>query len=463
MTVAAARRLMVLPRPTTWHLFAILLIAVLGSEYWDKNALDLGGVMLPWPRFMATMLLLPLIIRPPDWKWSAFTRLPAHLAPLILFWLVCGASVVAVQFAPGPSTTRDFLKTFAHLSVYVLFVCIVVRFATFWRLSLLVRAYYLLGIVAAVISIVQWVHGTFGMFEFLRPLRLQSAEYEVGLGLTAGFRASSIFGEPSWAARYYVHFIALALAFWTRTRERKHLLVAGLCLMAFYAANSLLGYVILCSFAVIGLLAAASGRNMFSATRRHKIGFGAAAYVCLLVWLTGMTPRPPDLIGRSIARIDLVRQGGGAAGNRIDSVFAGLKVWNLSPVLGVGLGNIDSYIVNFYEDPAWVLRSQFASDSLYVQVLAETGIFGLLAFLWFWFRLLWFAAPAGYGSTAGIEGDVFTWMRFLQLDLLAQAIGMVNASDYLNPHLWTVVAIVLACKTVLLTRNVSSPAHEASV
>jgi hypothetical protein len=107
--------------------------------------------------------------------------------------------------------------------------------------------------------------------------------------------------------------------------------------------------------------------------------------------------------------------------------------------------------VPFYQDPAWVLRSQYASDSLYVQVLAETGIPGLLTFLWFWGRLLWFRSP-GPGVLAGHAdaARAYGWLRYLQIDLFAQAVGMLNTSDYLNPHLWTVVAIVLACKVLVI-------------
>ncbi|MEO6213079.1 MAG: O-antigen ligase family protein [Vicinamibacterales bacterium] len=462
MNVAAARRLLVLPRPTTWQLFVVLLVATLGSEYWDKDPVTfVAGLQLPWPRFMAVVLLLPLIVPPRDWRWSAVTRLPAHLRPMIVFWLACAVSVVAIPFAPGRSTVGEFLKTFFHLSVYIVFVCVLVKWATPQRVSLLVKVYYGLGAAAAVLSILQWVHGTLGLFEFLAPLRFQSGEYDVGVGLTTGFRAASSFGEPSWAARYYVHFIALALAFWFRTGARRHLVVLVLCLVAFYAANSLLGYVIFVAFAIVGLLAQAWSRSTFSLSRRQKIGLVATAAVCLLIWLSGAAPRLPDLMDRSVARVGLVLQGGGGAGNRIDSVFAGLEVWKLAPILGVGLGNIDAYIVDFYLDPAWVLRSRFASDSLYVQILAETGIFGLTAFLWFWFRLLWFSAPGDYGSRPGVQGDLYTWMRFLQLDLFAQAVGMANASDYLNPHLWTVIAMVLACKTVLLAEGRTAALNEA--
>lgn len=451
MTQAGARKFMTLKRPTGWHLFVALLIFALGSEYWNKDPLTVGaGFQLPWPRFVLALAAIPLVIPPGQWRWSVFLRIPAPLGPMFLFWFCCGLSILSVVYAPGRSETLQFVKTFAHLTTYIIFVYVIVRWITWPRLLLLVKAYFALGIAAAFLSLLQYVHGTLGVFGWAEALKFQSAESQIGLGLTTGFRASSIFGEPSWAARYYVHFMALSLAFWWNTRKRRYLAALLLFVLAFYTANSLLGYVIAGSFAVCVLIGQMWRHNVFSLTPRKKIAFGIAAYACLLLWLAGVSPRLPDLINRSIARVPLVIQGGGGAGNRIDSFFAGLAVWRLAPVAGVGLGNIGPYIVDFYTDPAWVLRSRFGSDSLYIQLLAEIGVVGLLAFLWFLFRLLWFAAPRGFHTHANPEtAQIYLWLRFLQLDMLAQAIGMLNAADYLNPHLWTVVAILLACKTLL--------------
>ena len=463
MKTSDVRRWMVLPRPTGWRCFVLLLMAALGMEYWNKDALELGPVQVPWPRFMLPLLFLPLLIPVRDRRWSAVSSLPSPLAPMLFFWICCGLSIVSVVLAPA-SDPIQFVKTFVHLTMYVVFVCVVVKWITWRRLVLLVHSYYALGVAAAVLSLLQMAHGGLGLFPWVAPILLQSAEYGVGEGLTTGFRASSFFGEPSWAARYYVHFIALALAFWVQTRRRRHLGALALFIVAFYGANSLLGYVILGTFLVpAAAVQLWRSRSMFALGPKQKLALSVVAYASLFLWLVDLTPELPDLLGRSVARVGLVLQGGGGAGNRIDSVFAGLEVWKLAPVFGVGLGNIDRYIVPFYQDPAWVLRTQYASDSLYVQLLAETGFAGLLAFLWFWGRLLWFPTPAASVLAANPEiARPYGWLRFLQLDLFAQAVGMANASDYLNPHLWTVVAIALSCKVVITRTARAEPAPVAA-
>jgi len=459
MTYADVRRLGVIPRPTGWHLFLCLLLLALASEYWDKNPLTLGSsLQVPWPRFLACMLVLPLIVHANDWRWSRLLRLPSPLAGLIVFWGCCGLSVLGLLFAPGRADAAQFLKTFVHLSTYIVFVCVLVKWMTWPRFLMLIRGYYVLGVAAALLALLQFVHGTFGWFPFLAPLRFQSFEYEVGPNLTAGFRASSFFGEASWASRYYVHFIALALAFWWHSGKRRHLAALTLFVLAFYVANSLLGYVILGAFIAATALTQMWRRNMFSLSPMKKTAIVGGAYLLLLLWLVGLTPPVPDLIDRSIARVNLFAQGGGAAGNRFDSVWAGLEVWKLAPTFGVGLGNIGSYIVEFYKEKEYIFRSRYGSDSLYVQLLAETGLVGLIGFVWFWGHLLRFGAAGSVVRTTSKARLAYACLRFLQLDLLAQAVGMLNYADYLNPHFWTVVAIVLSCKALLARERVAAPA-----
>jgi hypothetical protein len=48
------------------------------------------------------------------------------------------------------------------------------------------------------------------------------------------------------------------------------------------------------------------------------------------------------------------------------------------------------------------------------------------------------------------------------MDALAQAVGMLNYSDYLSPHLWTVVGIMLACRGVVRHATVPQLTERAS-
>ena len=454
-------------RPTGWRLFVLLLVAALATEYWDKNPLVLpGGIDVPWARFVLAMAVAPLAITANAWRWSALARVPGEMRPLLAFYAACALSVVGLLLNPLASDgLLQYVKTLAHLSLYVLLVYVIVKRITWERIQTLVRAYYLLGVAAALLALAQFVSGTFGIFPWMTAFYFRSAEYEVGGGIFMGFRASSIFGEPSWAARYYIHWIALSCAYWWFTRQQRYLWALGLFGLAFYVANSLLGYVLLATFALGLLVSFMWQRNMLSLSPAKKLAVAALGFAVLFGWLVGVRVPLPRLLESTVARVALVVQGGGGSGNRWDSIYAGLEVWRRAPIFGVGLGNIDGHIVKFYRDKAYVFRSYFGSDSLYVQLLAETGLVGFLAFLYFWGRLIF--GPAGpqldWSDLPPDAAQTYAWLRLLQMDAVAQAVGMLNYSDYLSPHIWTVVGIVLACRALIVRQAASAaaerPAH----
>ena len=452
-------------RPTGWLLFVLLLVAALATEYWDKNPLTLpGGIDVPWARFVLAMAVAPLAITANAWRWSALARVPGEMRPLLVFYAACALSVVGLLLNPlAPDGLLQYFKTLAHLSLYALLVYVIVKRVTWERLQTLVRAYYLFGVAAALLALAQFVSGTFGLLPWMSAFYFRSAEYEVGGGIFMGFRASSIFGEPSWAARYYIHWIALSCAYWWFTRQQRYLWALALFGLAFYVANSLLGYVLLATFAGVLVLSFMWQRNMLSLSPAKKLVVAALGLAIVFGWLVGVRLPLPRLLESTIARVALVVQGGGGSGNRWDSIYAGLEVWRRAPIFGVGLGNIEGHIVKFYRDKAYVFRSYFGSDSLYVQLLAETGLVGFLAFLYFWGRLILGPAALRFDWThlPPDAAQASAWLRLLQIDAVAQGVGMLNYSDYLSPHLWTVVGIALACRALLVREGASTAFERA--
>jgi len=71
----------------------------------------------------------------------------------------------------------------------------------------------------------------------------------------------------------------------------------------------------------------------------------------------------------------------------------GLDIWETSPLLGVGPGNLPSYMLAFSPLPwDWVQRGQFYAHNVYLTILTETGVIGLICVLWFigsYLKALW--------------------------------------------------------------------------
>ncbi len=440
-------------RDRGWTVYVVLLLAALGSEFVDENPFE-AIPFVPWPRFIAVFGLtcflayLSLLRREPR------EPAPGVKRPVLYFWYFTQLSLLGVLWM-GPTADKllKFFLSDVHFTVYVVFVYALLRLLSWERLWVLVRSYYALGLVAAAVGMVQFVHARTGWFAAL-PSKLLAIDETYSV---VGVRVSALFGEPSYAARYFVHWIALSLAFYTITEKRRYLYGAGLFVFAFYTAASLAGAVVFLAFCGILALVMLRGRR-FRVPRPLKLGAlaagtAAAAYGMLAVVFSWSVP-VPDLIGGTLDRLELVRMGLGGSHVRFDSVVAGLKVWLLSPAFGVGLGNLRLYVGQFYTEPDTFLRSYMGTDSAYSTILGELGVVGLAAFLYMVFRIV--RGPfAGRAGTLTIHRDhpARTLLAFLQIDFAAQAVGMINYADILSPHLWFVIALILGLQESIARRE----------
>jgi hypothetical protein len=102
-------------------------------------------------------------------------------------------------------------------------------------------------------------------------------------------------------------------------------------------------------------------------------------------------------------------------GTRVDAWLIVLEISKLNPLLGLGFSNYYWYTPLF---PIRGWRVSFNSHSQFVDLIAQTGIAGLIAFLWIFAeaaQLSWrlinkvpagFAQSYSYGALAGIAGTL---------------------------------------------------------
>ncbi len=461
-----------------WKVLAVLLMLALASEVFDKDPyLVRGGVAIPFARFMAVLSLILAMLLVSLLRRRAGLGLPSLLKPLFFFWLAGQLSILGILWMNAGqrealqliSTTGDpvfrtvesstiiqFLRTDAHFTIYILFVYAILKLADWDRVRFLFRAYYVFGILAAIFAVMQFMHGSFGWLPWMSPYLLTSSFYR-----DIGFRASSIFGEPSWAARYYVHWIALSMAFFSISHKTRYLLFLGLFGLAFYMAASLAGYAILLTFVLIlAFVRVRSGSHLVPVRARKWVFLGSCLLVCFLLisslfeWSIPML----DVPGKLLDRFGVALAGRGGMEVRAESSLAGLKVWGLSPLFGVGLGNARFHMPQFFSDAQTLVRSYQNADTVYSQVLAELGVIGFIAFLYFLVKM---ALPSRQkAEVAGQPADMRQakiLLTFLQIDLLAQVVGMANYGDYLSPPFWLFVSMILVLQQFVSRRGRSYP------
>ncbi len=120
---------------------------------------------------------------------------------------------------------------------------------------------------------------------------------------------------------------------------------------------------------------------------------------------------PLLIIGVVIVVMDLIGSEDYSWGTRVDAWLIILEISRVSPLLGMGFANYYWYTPLF---PIRGWRVSFNSHSQFVDLIAQTGYIGLLAFIWLFFefgRLAWnltkqlppgFPRAYAYGVFAGI-------------------------------------------------------------
>ena len=100
-------------------------------------------------------------------------------------------------------------------------------------------------------------------------------------------------------------------------------------------------------------------------------------------------------------------------GTRVDAWLIVAEITRVNPILGLGFANYNSFAVLF---PIRGYAVRFNSHSQYVDIIAQTGVIGLISFLWFFGTVGWLGwqlrnrVPPGfprayvYGALGGLVG-----------------------------------------------------------
>jgi O-antigen ligase len=152
---------------------------------------------------------------------------------------------------------------------------------------------------------------------------------------------------------------------------------------------------------------------------------------------------------------------------RSSEMLTGLAMFDEHPILGVGTGN---YPTN-YQKYAQLIGIEFRATardphSLYVQVLAETGILGTIAFI----GMVFFLFDALNKTIRAIERspylkDWLPWMNAIRLAILSYLMTSFVLHNAYIRYFWILVAMALAGIQITYTllnnteRNLSVEAH----
>lgn len=310
-----------------------------------------------------------------------FARLAHPLTYLV--GLLAIVTLLATLAHPTEESLRECVRFFTIVAFFVVILHLV---DTPERLQAALTAWVLVAAVAAAYSLVQWkVGATVSSVEW-EPTAgtiIDVSEEEVGVMR----RAAGPFTHPVWLALYLTLALPITLGhFWATRRPWLKLVWAGAALV------QVAGVVV--TYSRMGYLAVVLGAALLLVRRRG----GPALLIVITLVALATVPLWPDALKTRIVSI-FEYQRSASSITRIGQQLVGWWMFRDHPLTGVGPGNFERN-VRFYADRVSdTLRiEEIAAHNMYIQVLAELGLQGvllILALLW----VAWRAAERGRRRT----------------------------------------------------------------
>ncbi len=349
------------------------------------------------------ILTLPIVLTP-------FTIFPHHFGKVMIFLLAVGVGVIALLIQIW--RTKQYPSFNNPLTMALVVWLLVMTIA-----SLLGENFYrsLGGVYFRNTGLVLWV-ALFGFFILLNYIFTDKAGwrkmlmYFAGIGGVVGAvgvvqrfvtvwpglidqsgRIASTIGNPIFLGAYllFIFFIALYL-FITALSPKEKLIWIGVVVV------TLLGlYFTESAGTFVGLIAGAAMMVaiLIARSKKPKLIFGTVIVVVLMVlggmvflkYKTILLKSPIGFLLTPLDRVSLVSAQSGTAKTRLMAWGVGWQGIKARPILGWGMGNFET-VADRYYNPKF-LEVSFAETvwdtphNLFIQIAAEDGVVGLLAFL----------------------------------------------------------------------------------
>lgn len=367
--------------------------------------------------------------------------------------------------ALGDAWRRDRLRVVVFGALLAYLSVIVLSLAVAFSKPPVIKEVLKWGEVAALAAVTYWVACTPRRVRWVVWALIAAGLAEALLGyaqwmLSAGaagpgggtIRVLGTFGQPNPYSGYLNFALLPAAALALFSRDARERWVAGaasvLLLGAQVLANSrggMIGLAVgLVVIVVVGL-------------RRERLAALVAAVgapLLLVAWFTHRIPaRLTDSLLREFRINDVsvngqINDSNYSTMERLAHWLAGLRMFQAHPILGVGAGNYDAAYSRYGDLARWP-EGLGQAHNYYINVAAETGVIGLLAFLALVVVLLllgWRATHPRTGKAGPTTPTTTGWALALALFAVLVALTAHNLTDDLFVHgMELQVALCIGC------------------
>lgn len=302
--------------------------------------------------------------------------------------------------------------------------------------------------------------GIFGLFQFggdVVGLPASLTLLKQGYGsVVFGFpRVQAFSMEPLYLANYLLIPIGVGLAlFFNRVdiplKRWWLIILLALLLVIFVLTVSRGGYLgLVGTFLVIGILLF---RRVFT-WKNVLIGVAIVAIVGYGV-VFALSKGEARAVGEFLGHVtlqDLVQGQGESVEGRLKTFRHALNAWRESPIFGQGIGNYGPW--NLHYPNATPPKGWDIVNNEYIEIMAETGLVGLIAY-----SLLLIVLIFRTFSAYKYVHDPF--LRAVLVGLLAALIGILIQYNFMSTlyiiHIWVAIGLLIAVQNIILkTKNLN--------
>jgi len=297
---------------------------------------------------------------------------------------------------------------------------------------------------------------TFGLFQFLGDMSGLSTELtglrdlysKDVLGFT---RIQSTAYEPLYFANYLLIPIGLVYAFFLASKGRLSsswlIVLLGLGMVNLILTVSRGGY--LAIFVTVLVISLFYLRKVFTIKNLIILGVAGGIVFWVVIRTIGFGGETLNLekftehVGNAFY--------GASYDERVDTFDSAIIAWRERPWLGVGVGGFGPYVA---PDPYYMPEDGWKIvNNEFIEILAENGIIGLLAFIWLLIVLI----------TRSIKAFIKakdTYMKAIVVALLGAFIGILaqyqTFSTLYIMHVWFLIGLMIAVQNVIFTHYVKA-------
>lgn len=407
-----------------WYCF---LLAVFALPFERFGAFEAAVGTIRASQLFAFFAILGLLFQLPE-ALKRLRRLPV-LAPLLVFFAIV------------------LLGTPASLNVdRTVAVVLLTAFTALFGLSvpLFITSQERLRTVVTVLLVSAALVSVFGLFQFFGdlvgwPTTVTGLREQYTKDVFGFPRVQSTALEPLYFANFLLLPLGIVFSLFLAQRTRESPWFLGL--VALFAVNVVLtvsrgGY--LATALTLGVIAIISFRRFMRLRVLLPLAIAAIVVAMLVPRLlqTGDVERTNlDVFTTHIRNVFY----GASYNERIETFEAAVDAWRTSPWVGIGLGSFGPFIAQHplvEPDGGWrIVNNEF------LELLAETGVFGFFAFCFF----LWLILLTGMRSLSASHPS---FRRAVGLGMLAATIGIIaqyqTFSTLYIMHVWFAFGMVFA-------------------